>query len=158
MNWKTAELSYRRAAVENASAVGLVIILYDVLVRDLKRAMEAIHACDIDKRSAELKHALLVLQQLEGSLDMEKGGEAARNLSSFYSVVRCKIMEAQVKSSSEILDRQIELLLDVRKAWQQVDPGQTASAASVNATPQPSSSKAAVVDTLDEPQPANWTA
>ncbi len=157
MNWKTTELSYRRAAVENASAVGLVIILYDVLVRDLKRAIEAMQLHDIEKRSAELKHALLVLQQLEGSLDMESGAEAARNLSSFYSAVRAKVMEAQVKSSPEILDRQIELLLDVRTAWQQVDPNQSAPADSAAILPQQSSSKVSTT-TSDELQHANWTA
>jgi len=157
MNWKTTELSYRRAVVENASSVGLVIILYDVLVRDLKRAIEAMNVHDIEKRSAELKHALLVLQQLEGSLDMESGGEAARNLSDFYSVMRSKILEAQLKSSPEILDRQIELLLDVRTAWQQVDPNQSAQTGSAAIMPQQSSSR--VTDTAsDELQTANWTA
>ena len=153
---KTTELSYRRAAVENASAVGLVIILYDVLVRDLTVAVEAIRERNIDKRSSELKHALLVLQQLEGSLDMDKGGEAARNLSSFYSVIRAKILEAQVKNSPEILDRQIELVLDVRKAWQQVDAN-TPSGTPVTEKPHRSVSQVAASASEEVPT-ANWTA
>jgi len=157
MNWKTTELSYRRAAVENASPVGLVIILYDVLVRDLKRAIEAMRARDIEKRSTELKHALLVLQQLDGSLDMEKGGEAARNFSSFYAEMRRKIMEAQVKNGTETLERQIELLLDVREAWQQVDPGQPGPDKPVPDI-SPRSSAEVVVGASDEQPGANWTA
>ena len=121
MNWKETELSYRKAAIQNATSVGLVIIMYDMLAADLRRAIEAMNARDVEKRSAELKHAFLVLLQLEGSLDMEKGGQAARNLSRFYSVSRAKILEAHFKVSAEMLQRQIDLIVDVRSAWEKVN-------------------------------------
>jgi len=35
--------------------------------------------------------------------------------------LRSKILEAHIKASPEILREQIELVLDVRKAWHQVD-------------------------------------
>jgi flagellar protein FliS len=132
MNRRETELSYRRAAVQNASSVGLVIILYDLLVEDLRKAIAAIERRDVEGRSAALKHGFSVLQQLQGSLDMKKGGVAAKNLARFYAVMRCRILEAHVKISSEILNEQIALLLDVRGAWQQVDP---ANAAPANAAP-----------------------
>ncbi len=109
------------AAVQNARPAGLVIILFDMLVNDIRGAIAAIHAGNIEQRSAELKHGFLVLQQLEGSLDMENGGEAARNFAGFYSAVRAGLFDAHMKASKEILERQIELLLDVRQAWQQVE-------------------------------------
>jgi flagellar secretion chaperone FliS len=112
---------YLRAAAQSATAVGLVIILYDLLIHDLEQAIAAFADRDIERRSAEIKHSLLVLQQLEGSLDRENGGEAAKHFSAFYSALRCKIFEAQLKGSPEILKQQIELVLDVRQAWQQVD-------------------------------------
>jgi flagellar protein FliS len=112
------ELTYLRAAAQSASAVGLVIILYDLLVQDLEKA---IAARDIETRTAEIKHSFLVLQQLEGSLDDENGGEPAKTLASFYAVLRCRILEGQIKASPEILREQIALVLDVREAWQQVD-------------------------------------
>src|SRR5690349_9648807 len=121
MNWKQTELSYRKAAIQNATSVGLVIILYDMLVADLQRIIEAIQKGDIEKRSAEVKHAFLVLQQLEGSLEMEKGGQAARHLSNFYSALRSKILEAHIKINVATLQDQISLILDVRQAWEQVN-------------------------------------
>ena len=121
MRYNQTELSYRKAAIQNASAVGLVVILYDMLIDDLRSVIEAIEQRNVEQRAADLKHGFLVLQQLEGALDMEKGGEAARNLSRFYSVMRAKLLEAHFKGSTEIFRRQIELLLDVRGAWQQVD-------------------------------------
>ncbi len=115
------ELTYLRAAAQNATAAGLVIILYDLLVHDLEQAIAAFADQDIERRTARIKHAFLVLQQLEGSLDKENGAEAAKHFGAFYSVLRSRILEAQIKGAPEILRKQIELVLDVRQAWHQVD-------------------------------------
>ena len=122
------ELTYRQAAVQNATPVGLVIIQYDILVRDVRDAIAALHSKDIEKRCAALNHAFLVLGCLQSSLDMEKGGAAARNLSRFYSYLRGRLLEAQIKGSAEILSRQIDLILQVRQTWQQVDTSPSATA------------------------------
>jgi len=122
MKQRTNELSYLRAAVEGATSVGLVIMLYDRLITDLQRAMAAIRERKVEERCAQIKHALLILQQLEGSMDAERGGDAARNLGAFYSYVRAKIMEAQIGGKPELLQKLIGHLVDVRGAWQKVDP------------------------------------
>jgi flagellar secretion chaperone FliS len=121
MKKSPTELTYLRAAAQNATSVGLVIILYDLLLHDLELAIAAFKDRDIERRTKEIQHSFLVLQQLEGSLDRENGGQAAKNLTGFYSFLRSKILEAHIKASPEILRQQIELVLDVRKAWQHVD-------------------------------------
>ena len=142
------------AAVENASAAGLVIILFDLLVNDMKNAIAAMAAEDIEKRTAELKHGFLVLQQLQESVDMDNGGDAAKHFSDFYSAIRCKMLEAQLKKSPEILARQIELLLDVRQAWQQVLTPTPVSAPAGSAV----STTSAANTNQDEQVTASWTA
>jgi len=159
----TTELAYLRSAVQNASAVGLVVILYDLLISDLERAIAAMATGEIEKRTTEIKHAFLVLQQLEGSLQMEAGGEAAKNLSNFYAALRCKILEAQIKVSPEILKRQIELILSVRKAWQEVDPSGPSVPTSVSQAPAHSDghkprAAAAAAGAGTETRGTNWTA
>ena len=111
--------TYRELGAQGAEPLELVSMLYDVLLDDLRRAIEALHACDVEKRTFEIQHALRILEQLQGSLDMENGGEPARNLDHLYSMVRAKLIEAHWKSSEELLRRQIELLQPVRDAWQQ---------------------------------------
>lgn len=157
MRKSQAELKYLRAAAQSATAVGLVIMLYDLLIADLERAIAAIAERDVEKRSAEVNHAFLVLQQLEGSLDMKKGGQAATHLSRFYSVLRCNILEAQIKVSPDILRKQIELILNVREAWQQVDSrGNTAS----TTTPGPGTElpRAQAAAASGSGNSSNWTA
>jgi flagellar biosynthetic protein FliS len=105
-----------------------VVLLYERLITDLTRAMAAMEKGDMETRVAEINHAFLILQQLEGSLDSTQAPEPARKQALFYSVVRAKILEAHLKSSRRILEQQIVLLNDVRAAWEQVDPARNAKA------------------------------
>src|SRR5215813_5557654 len=133
MRRNQTELSYRRAAVQNASAVGLVIIMYDMLIEDVREVIEALKQGDIEKRATELKHAFLILGHMEGVLDMEKGGTAAENLAKFYSVLRANLLDAHIKSSAEKFQRQIELMLEVRQAWEQVNKPDAAATTATEA-------------------------
>lgn len=94
---------------------------YDIIISDLERAKEAIGSGNIEKRTAEIRHALMALEHLQGSLNFAEGGDCAKNLDSLYSLLRGKLLEAQIKVSAELLDQQISLLLSVRDAWQQVE-------------------------------------
>jgi len=112
-------LAYRAAAVQSASSVELVIMLYDMLIEDIRGAIDALRENNVEKRGEELKHGMLVLQQLQGSLDFENEGEAATTLDRFYTMIRGKLLEAHLKASLDLMGEQIRLLLDVREAWKE---------------------------------------
>lgn len=113
----SSSLSYRRAAVQQASPVGLVVILLDLLVGDLQGAVAAMRRWDIEERTRRLKHGLLVVQLLEGSLDLEHGGETAHILSRFYAHLRNQILLAQFQMKPQLLEDQLPSILDLRQAW-----------------------------------------
>jgi flagellar protein FliS len=116
-----AKASYREAAVRGASPVRLVICLYEQAIEDLRLAVIALEKGDIEARTRGINHALMVIAQLQGSLDMERGGEVARNLARFYGVVRAGLVEAQMKQSVRILEQQISQLAVVYEAWLEVE-------------------------------------
>jgi flagellar protein FliS len=122
---------YREAAVRGASPVRLVVCLYEQAISDLRRAAIAMEKGDIEARTRSINHALLVIGQLQGTLDMEAGGEVARNLLRFYNLLRAGLIEAQGKQSKEIIEQRIANLTAVHEAWQQVErdagPAQPAS-------------------------------
>jgi flagellar protein FliS len=124
----TTELSYRQSSIAGASSIGLMIILFDTLVGDLRRASVAIHKSDIDARCKELNHAALVVAQLETWVDLENGGESAVTLSRFYAYLRAKMLEASIKKDASEIDKQIEMILHVRSSWQQFDMSSIPSA------------------------------
>ncbi len=121
MNANPNQLAYQEAAVRNAGTVDLVIMLYDILVRDLHAAIEAMDAGNIELRSAKLKHGFLALQQLEGTLNMDEGGELAINISRFYSMMRSQMMKAQMQQDAGILRELVQLIFSVREAWVEVN-------------------------------------
>jgi flagellar protein FliS len=117
----TTELSYRKSSIAGASPIGLMIALFDTLAGDFRRAALALRNNDIETRCKELNHAILVIGQLESWIDLDNGGESAKDLARFYAFLRAKMMEAAGTKSAEVLENQIEMILGVRGAWQQLD-------------------------------------
>jgi len=115
------DMAYRKSAVEGASGFGLLIALYDTLAGDLRRAAAAQRANDIEARCREARHAFTVIGYLDNCVSCGPGGELAQKLSAFYSTLRQKIIEAQVKQSAEALEQQMKTILTIREQWQRMD-------------------------------------
>ncbi|MGH9680424.1 MAG: flagellar export chaperone FliS [Candidatus Acidiferrales bacterium] len=127
--------AYRESAVRGASPVGLIVILYEEVLRTLRKAQRAIQQKDIEGRTMALSHVLDIVGHLQSTLDFERGGEVASNLSRFYNVVRAKILEANIHSNIEILEllsKEFSLFINT---WQQVDSAVTRSAAQSSPNP-----------------------
>jgi len=118
---RDARSAYRQGLAGTESPVQLVVLLYEQAAKDIREALKALRAGDIERRTFEIDHALLVVGQLHATLDMERGGEVAKNLARFYTLVRSRLLQAQIQSSAEILEEQINLLLSLREAWQEVE-------------------------------------
>jgi flagellar protein FliS len=123
-----ARLSYREAAVQGASPVRLVILLYEQAFEDLQAALDAHRRGNIEARTRLINHAILVIGYLEASLDKERGGRVALNLERFYGQVRSGLVEAQFKQSAPALELQISHLMQVHDAWCEVERANAAPA------------------------------
>ena len=115
----SASLEYRKAATQQASVVGLVIALHDTLMGDLRRAAEAMDRNDIPTRCEQLIHGFKVLTQLEAMLNREAA--ASKNIGRFYAHLRSQMLTAQFKLDPAILRKQVQIVMEVRQAWEQVD-------------------------------------
>jgi len=121
-----ATVNYVSEAAAGVSPIGLVVRLYENIVSDLGRAVMAIRDGDIEKRTAHLQHALLLIAHLENALDLTNGGEPARALEKFYALARSRIVEAQLRQSGKILEEMMTEFLSVREAWEEVEKEQQA--------------------------------
>ena len=152
MTWSPS-FAYREASAQNASPVRLVILLYEQLIKDLQRAASTFEANQVEERTKAIDHALVVVGHLQASLDMEHGGEVARNLERFYGLLRDSLIDAQTRRAPEILGKQLGYLLELRSAWLEVERA-TAPPAS---EPAPGVSAQSTAPS-DVPPHANWTA
>jgi flagellar secretion chaperone FliS len=112
---------YRELAVKSATPVGLIIFLYDFAIEALLRASREIDAGNIEGRTVELNYCLSVISELQRSLNFDEGGDVAKRLMDLYDVSRAKILEANIKSSKEIIERLAQVLASIREAWQAVE-------------------------------------
>jgi flagellar protein FliS len=150
-----ARSSYRESSVRGANPVRLVLCLYEQAIEDLRRAVIAMEKGAIEVRTREINHALMVIAQLQSSLDMERGGEVAKNLARFYGVVRAGLTDAQMKQSAALLERQISHLAEVHEAWLEVERA-TATAAADRISPASPPETPAIAP--PEPSGADWNA
>jgi flagellar secretion chaperone FliS len=115
------DIAYRKTAAEGASGFGLLIALFDTLAGNLRRAADAQRINDLEKRSREVNHALLVIGYLEDWINNGSGGDLADKLAAFYSSLRGRLIEAQIKQSFELFEEQMRAVLKIRESWQQLD-------------------------------------
>lgn len=113
--------AYRELAVRSASPVGLVVILYEEVIRCLRRALDAVQRNNIERRTVELSHAILVIGYLQSALDYEQGGNVARSLSNFYNSARSKIVDCSGPKAQELLESLAAEFSSLAEGWQQID-------------------------------------
>jgi len=116
-----AKLAYRENAVRGATPIELVVILFDAAIEDMKQAHSAMGVGDIETRAGAVRHAILVLQQLQGTLDFEKGGQVAQQFEQFYNLVRAKLLESQLRNSPELMQQPIRFMSEVRDCWAEAE-------------------------------------
>ena len=122
--------SYREHALDGASAVDLVVALYDGILRFLYAAIAAVERGDEDGRRAAVKRALDIIIHLQARLRMDVGGQPAKSLSEFYAAIFAQILQASQSASSAKFQHAIDCVRNVRDAWRQVAKESDMSAAS----------------------------
>jgi len=112
--------SYQACSLEGASAVDLVVALYDGIIRFLYAATMAVERGDQAGRRDAVKRALDIIIHLQARLRMDVGGRPAQVLSEFYATIFAQILQASQSASSQKFEHAIECVKNVRDAWRQV--------------------------------------
>jgi flagellar protein FliS len=127
--------SYQEHALDGASAVDLVVALYDGIIRFLYSASAAVDRGDAEARRTAVKRALDIIIHLQARLRMDVGGKPAQVLSEFYASIFAQILQASQSASRQKFEHAIECVKNVRDAWRQVarDPEVNPAPAQVSA-------------------------
>jgi len=128
--------SYQEHALESASAVELVVALYDGMIRFLYAAIAAVERGDESGRRISSKRALDIIIHLQARLRMDVGGRPAQALSEFYATVFAQILQASQSASRQKFEHAIDCVRNVRDAWREVarDPSVNPAPAQSTAT------------------------
>lgn len=105
-------------AVADTHPHALVLTLFDAALERMNAARACIERGGETRRMAGLLHATVVLiAELRGSLDLQKGGPLAQNLSNLYEYMTRRLMHANLNSDAAAVTEVISLLGEIRGAW-----------------------------------------
>jgi len=124
MQMDTATL-YRQNAVRGATPVGLVVILYEEVLRSLQQALNAIEGGQVEQRSLALTHVLGVIGYLQAVLDFEKGQDVARKFSAVYNAARERVLQANIDPDAAAVQQLIAEFSALAETWREVDRQET---------------------------------
>src|SRR5262249_29600878 len=113
-------INYRERALEGASAVELVVALYDGIIRFLYAAADAADRDDAVARRVAVKRALDIIIHLQARLRMDFGRRPAQALREFYASNFAQILKASQSASRPRFEHAIGCVRNVRDAWPQV--------------------------------------
>jgi len=122
-------VAYQKTQVSTVNKSKLVVMMYEGAIRFIKEAQTEIQKKNIPGRGVSISKAQRVIDELQGSLNHEKGGEVAKNLSSVYVEVNRKLTAANINGDASLLDEALEMLNPIHEAWRKITSGNGAASA-----------------------------
>lgn len=114
--------SYAKVGVETgvlaASPHKLIVMLFDGAVVALRTAALQMASGNVPEKGKAISKAIEIIDNgLRASLNKEAGGQIAENLDSLYEYMSARLLTANIKNDSVILDEVQGLLVELRDAW-----------------------------------------
>jgi flagellar protein FliS len=107
--------------VSSSSSPELILVVYERLFDHLKAGKKELEAgrYGIEPFS---KASDLINIGLLASLDTDKGGDVANNLSLIYNWSLTNILQARIKKSPEMIQKVIDVLIPIYEGWSTIIP------------------------------------
>jgi len=127
-------MDYIEQMVLTASPAKLIELLLQKAISVIDEAKNYIDEKDYNNANAKIVRAQDIVMELNLALDMEKGGEIAKNLRALYNYIYRTLVEANIKKDKKMLDDVKSLLEDLLSTWREAMKlaGSTASQIDIN--------------------------
>ena len=119
MNTRATQ-AYMQTNVGTADQGRLLLMLYDGALKFLQQAREKMLEKDYAAKGILISKVIDIVNELSSSLNMERGGDLAVNLSNLYFLCTARLLEANLKMSVERLDSVSQILSGLRSAYAQI--------------------------------------
>jgi len=139
--------------IEYADPHRLIQMLFEGALKRIAFAKGAMQRKQITEKGKFISQTIEIVGGLRASLDFENGGEIAANLESLYDYINRRLVTANLKNSEEMLDEVSSLLLDVKTAWDEINPATNPAQVTTQAEAEEQAPPVeASVETKTEPQ------
>jgi flagellar protein FliS len=117
----TQTAAYRQQSILTAPPGRLVVMLYDGCLRFLHQSGHALRNGDSKTAIVRLRRAEAIIDELNATLDHERGGVIASRLQGIYTFCRLHLLEAWREKDPDKLDQVAALLSELRDAWAEIE-------------------------------------
>jgi len=118
------------SSVDSADPHKLILLLYQGALLAIASAKNQILRQEIAAKGASISHAIAIIERgLKGSLDVQRGGDLAKNLDDLYTYMTQRLLLANQRNDTALLDEVSRLLIELRTAWESIRPGTSTTVA-----------------------------
>lgn len=104
--------------VHDASPHQLIAMLLNGALTRLSTAKGCMERKDFAEKGVQLGKSMDIITGLQGSLDMDAGGDISANLDALYDYMIRKLSEASIQNDMAIVDEVIGLLMEIKMGWE----------------------------------------
>lgn len=120
-NAKAALNQYRamdvHSGIAEASPHRLIQMLMDGVLEKLHTAKGCMERGEFVEKGRQVGWAISLIGGLNGSLDLERGGDIARNLADLYDYMKRRLLAANSENSPAIVDEVAALMRELKAGW-----------------------------------------
>ena len=106
-----------RSIVMGASSHGLVALLFEEFDSSLQAAEFYADQDDVASMRQKIGKASKILGGLQASIDVDKGGEIAANLTELYRFCIRELLNANINADKKIIRSVRNLIAPIQQAW-----------------------------------------
>jgi len=124
MNAETALGAYKalknQKALDDASPHQLIDLMLSGALERVVSASGSMERNETAEAGESIGKAISIVDSLRVSLDVEKGGDIAKNLGQLYDYIMRRLLEASVSQQPELLAEVASLLQEIKAAWDEI--------------------------------------
>ncbi len=111
---------YQQTAIGTQSKGRLIVMLYEGALKFMKLAIQELEEGDWAAKGQHLNRAQDIINELNAVLDMEAGGEVARNLRRLYLFMNRRLSEANAKRDTQMVRDVVMLMEELNQSWKAI--------------------------------------
>lgn len=126
MAYQNAYNAYQKNNVNTASQGRLVVLLYEGAIKHLNAALSLFESDDsikpgnIENFGIHIQKTQAIINELQVSLDMEKGGDIAKNLMSLYLYFNEELMSAAINRNKTKIQFVLKMVNELAESWRMI--------------------------------------
>lgn len=118
MNFTKMLGQYEKTRTQTSGKMDLIILCYEKAIQCLHLAKTFFTDGEYEKKARMMQKAMDIIGELQASLDYEKGGQIATNLSALYNYINRRLLQGDINKEVGAYDEAIRIMSELKEAWE----------------------------------------